>query len=86
MEWKIEAEPDGVNDGVNQCGMVIYLVNEKGERKEVEAVGFIRENSRHPEISYREQLGISVRKAKAALDMQRELEELSKPREGTVMA
>jgi hypothetical protein len=84
-EWRIEAEPDGENDGVNNCGMVIWLVSDQGDRQEVEAVGFIRENSRNPEITYREQLGASTRKAKQALDLQRELEELSAPREGKVM-
>ena len=72
-DWKIVCEPDGKNDGINACGMVVYLTDGRA-RKEVGAAGFIRENSRHPDQTLDEALGELVAKAKRALELQIELE------------
>jgi hypothetical protein len=74
--WKIECEPDGVNDGVNECGMVIYLTDGQ-ERREVSAVGFVRRNAKNPEVDFEPQLDREIAKAKHVLKVQQELEALT---------
>lgn len=73
-KWKIECEPDGKNDGVNECGMVVYLTN-GSTRKEVGAAGFIRRNAKNPDMTLEDAFDDLVRRAKRALRLQLELEE-----------
>lgn len=74
MKWRIVAEPDGQNDGENECGMVIYMDNGQGERKEVSAVGFIRRNAKNPDVPFEVQLDREIAKAKHVLKVQAELD------------
>lgn len=74
--WRIECEPDGENDGVNECGMVVYLTN-GSERKEVGAAGFIRRNAKNPDMTIDEAFAELIRTAKRALKLQAELDEVT---------
>ena len=75
-KWKIECEPDGKNDGVNECGMVVYLTQgPTSTRKEVGAAGFIRRNAKNPDWTLDDAFADLIRRARRALKLQMELEE-----------
>lgn len=65
MEWKVEIEPEGKNDGVNEGGLVIYL-NNGSKREEVSAVGWVRRNTGNPDVEFEPQLKKEYAKAQVA--------------------
>lgn len=73
MSWKISAKPEGRNGGgKNEGGMVVYLVS-AGGREEVERVAFDRANSKNPDVTYEDQLDMTVGKARKSIEVLAEL-------------
>lgn len=58
-EWQLKIEPEGdhgeSNPGINQGGMVIYLVSPSGAQEEFSRVAFVRRNSKNPKTSWKNQ-------------------------------
>lgn len=69
VTWEIVARPEGKNDNSkNDSGMLILLKHSgpgsMGSREEeIGAVGFVRENSLHPDVEFGDQLDIEIEKA-----------------------
>lgn len=83
-DWKIvvdiegknpgDAKEDDESQGINQGGFVIFAQLGDGYgRREVSRVAFIRRNSANPDVSFAEQLGIEMTKAKEAVAAANEL-------------
>jgi hypothetical protein len=75
-KWKIVCEPEGKttymnpdgddDEGRNEGAMKVLLVN-GSFREEVSRVGFVRRNSKHPDVDYADQLTAEVEKARASV-------------------
>lgn len=77
--WRIVVRPEGANpgratdddddQGINEGGMVVYLVEGNGgRRQEVSRVAWVRENSLHPEVPFDEQLEAVIHRARTAVE------------------
>lgn len=71
-EWRVVCEPVDGNDGCNVGGLIVCL-SDGDARREVTRVAFVREHSRHPDVSFEEQLRIELGKAEAAAGLVNEL-------------
>lgn len=81
MSYTIIAEPEGKNPGrldqlkktadpppgLNDSGVVLYVVDERGNRREVSRVAFIRRNSKNPKTSFERQLTEELGRAREAV-------------------
>jgi aromatic ring-opening dioxygenase catalytic subunit (LigB family) len=77
MDWTVICVPLGsnVDDAVkNTSGLGVVLTN-GSINHQVAAVSFIRENSRHPKVSFTDQLTAEIAKADAAALALNELDE-----------
>lgn len=58
-KWDIDIVPEGdhgeSNPGVNQGGLVIYLVSPSGAKEEFSRVAFVRRNSKNTKTSFKNQ-------------------------------
>jgi hypothetical protein len=73
--WKVVMEPQGTRlpdvekegeEVPNKSGMILYLVGPTG-RHEITRVGFIRRNTKNPEVPFEEQLDKEVEKVRKAM-------------------
>lgn len=65
--------PIGKNDGKNEGGVVLYVQSGSYGRQEVSRVGWIRRNTKNPDVSFEAQLKAEVAKAKQAISEMNEL-------------
>lgn len=76
-DWKVVADPEGANDDErNRAAMVVYLTNGTA-KTEIGRVGFARQNTANPDVSFEDALELLVTKGKTALTAKRKLEEFS---------
>lgn len=65
-EGKYADRKDDEGEDENRSAMIVALVDEGATKQEVCRVGFVRRNTKHPDVSFQDQLTESLGTARAA--------------------
>lgn len=77
-EWKVILEPLAENPddaGRNMSGVVLYIEDETGVRKEHSRVAYMRRNAKNPEVPFKRQLRSSLEQVVEVVEMLRTQED-----------